>query len=268
MGHEVRPRAHPRVRFGNGGMTQDSPWLWLPARRPAAPLRLVCIPYAGGGAGIFRAWPASLPDVEVAVVRLPGREARFTQPPFRDFGTLLDALAAEVALVRDRPLALFGHSLGGLLAFEVARRMSIDAGPGPVRLFVSGCRAPELFSVQPTAQFLDAEFVEYLRTFNLLPDAASLQTDLLKLMLPTVRADFAVAESYRYQPGPPLGCAVHGYCGADDPHVVQETMTPWREQTSCAFTLELVPGSHFFLHSGEQRLLRSIDARLRDRAYW
>ena len=93
-----------------------------------------------------------------------------------------------------------------------------------------------------------------------------MQTDLLKLTLPTVRADFAVGEGYRYQPGPPLVCPVHGYCGVDDPHVVRETMTSWREQTSGAFTLELVPGSHLFLHSAEQQLLRSIDARLRDRA--
>jgi len=153
MGHAVRPRAHPQIRPGKADMTQDSSWLWMPARRPAAPLRLVCIPYAGGGAAVFRAWPALLPDVEVAVVRLPGWEARFTQPPFRDFGALLDALAAEVAPVRDRPLALFGHSLGALLAFEVARRMSADTGPGPVQLFVSGCRAPERFSFSPHPNF-------------------------------------------------------------------------------------------------------------------
>jgi medium-chain acyl-[acyl-carrier-protein] hydrolase len=247
-------------------MTYTSEWLWFPVRRPMASLRLVCIPYAGGGAGIFRSWPVSFPYAEVAVVRLPGRERRFNQAPFRDFGKLLDALAAELTPLRDRPLALFGHSMGALLAFELARLMSANSGPDPVKLFVSGCRAPDLFSIR-TSQFSDAEFIDHLRTFRLLPEAANPQTDLLKLMLPTVRADFAAAESYRYQPGPLLRCAVHAYCGANDPHVVEQTMALWREQTSGAFTLEFMPGGHFFLHSAEEQMLRRIDARLRDHAY-
>ncbi|MFF4189636.1 thioesterase II family protein [Nonomuraea sp. NPDC001831] len=241
-------------------MTQVSPWFWFPARRPDAPLRLVCVPYAGGGAGAFRAWPASLPGVEVAVVRLPGRETRFKETPLRDFDKVLHVLAAELAALRDRPLALFGHSLGGLLAFELARRTS------PVQLFVSATRAPHLFSAEPVESLSDAEFIDYLRAFRLLP-AASSQTDLLRLMLPAIRADFAVAASYVHRPGPPLACPLHAFYGEADPSVARAAMEPWQEWTTGRFTLEPVPGGHFFLHAEERRMLAGIDARLREHTY-
>ncbi|WLQ32272.1 alpha/beta fold hydrolase [Streptomyces castrisilvae] len=234
----------------------------VPRPLPDAPLRLVCVPYAGGGAGVFRGWHTGLPGIEVAAVRLPGRESRYTDPPYRTMGPLVADLADAITATADRPYALFGHSMGARVAFETARRLRRVGGPQPRCLFVSGCRAPHLPLRPPTGHLTDARFVQELRALGGAPPQFFADPELVALLLPMLRADFGVLESYEHAPAAPLGLPVRAFCGDADPHVSPAQAAAWRAHTTSRFGLTRVAGGHFYLAERRDTLLRTIREEL------
>jgi medium-chain acyl-[acyl-carrier-protein] hydrolase len=246
--------------------TTEAKSVWLPALRPGAyaRLRLICFPYAGGSASAYARWPERLPvGVDVRPVQMPGRWNRLSEPPLRDFDDAVRALVEVLPPFLDRPFALFGHSMGALLAFEVARRLREEGLPSPAHLFVSGRRGPQLTDDDlPGAELDDPGFIARLRELNGTPAELLERPELMKLLLPTIRADFDVCRTYRYRPGPPLGCPLTVYGGADDAESAPGRLEAWRPHTQRQWTLCRFPGDHFFLHSAEAKVLEALAASL------
>ncbi len=240
---------------------------WLVVREgPAAiRVRLFCFPYAGGGASLFFGWPASLPPgVELTAAQLPGREERTAEPPIDDWRMLARPLADAIEpLVRTRPYALFGHSLGATLAFEVARHMRDRRLPEPAALVVSGRQGPQSgVEDKPIHHLPDDEFVDRLRQLNATPKSLLDNPELMELVLPRLRADFAAAETYRYRPGTRLECPIVAFGGTRDPDIDRKALVSWRLETRGGFNLRLFEGDHFFIHSAQEDVLASLSALL------
>ena len=242
----------------------STPWFASNKPRPNAQIRLFCFPYAGGGASVFYTWSEVLPPtIEVCSVRLPGRENRIREAPFTRMEPLVQALAQALIPYLDKPFAFFGHSLGALVSFEVARQLRKTSGLLPVQLFVSGCGASQVLDSYPPIHALpDAEFIKELHLLNGLPKEALGYPELIELMLPTLRADFAVYETYAYSIESPLDCPVSAFGGLQDGRVPRDALAAWREQTSASFKLQMFPGDHFFLHTAQAFLLQTIACKL------
>jgi medium-chain acyl-[acyl-carrier-protein] hydrolase len=228
--------------------------------RPAARLRLVCLPWAGGGASGYRDWPAHLPDdVEVVAVQLPGRESRLVEPPVSSMELLVARLAAGLVGQLDRPFALFGHSMGALIAFELAGRLR-SMGREPERLLVSGARAPHLPSRRTRDRHTlpDREFVSTVRELGGMPPEVLGSPDLLDLVLPALRADFALVETYTHRAGPVLHCPISAFGGVDDDDVAPGDLRAWSRHTTGPSRSHLLPGGHFFVNSSRGALLRIV----------
>ncbi|HET6694524.1 MAG TPA: alpha/beta fold hydrolase [Pedococcus sp.] len=237
---------------------------WL-LRQPAdLPMRLFCFPHAGAGASAYGSWAGALASagVDVCPVQLPGRENRFREPRHHRLEPLLEALVSALQRHLDRPYALFGHSLGALLAYELARFLS-GVGVGPDRLLVSGRIAPQLSDPRPPMHGLpDAELVARLRELGGIPDAVLESPELLALQLPTLRADLAVNETYRHVPGPPLDLPVTAFGGDRDPKVAVAELHAWRRTTRAGFRASLLPGDHFFVARNRDLLLKELGVDL------
>jgi medium-chain acyl-[acyl-carrier-protein] hydrolase len=244
--------------------TAFAPWIAFRTPNPKARLRLFCFPYAGTGAAIFRTWSNGLPeDVEVCPVQYPGRGTRPMATPFTEISPLVRALADGLGPLLDRPFAFFGHSLGALVAFELARQLRRQSGPQPVRLFVSGARAPQSpVRDRPIHALPEPEFLAELRRLNGTPGKVLEDAELMAIMLPVLRADFAVYESYVYVTEPPLGCAMTGFGGLQDRRLSSGDIEGWREQTSVSFALRMFPGDHFFMNATQPRILQALSQDL------
>ncbi|QSB16306.1 lantibiotic dehydratase [Natronosporangium hydrolyticum] len=221
-------------------------WFRTPQPRPTARALLICLPPAGVGAGSFAAWPDAIGDAaEVRVLQLPGREQRIAEPAEVDVPALVAALAGEV----DRPYALFGHSMGGRLGFELVRGLMAVAGPLPSVLFVAACRAPDLTGQGPLdglSRLPDDELLSRLSEHGSLPPAVAADPQLREVFLPTLRADFAWIDSYQFTPGAPLPVPIVGLAGLGDAAVPVAEVAAWRRHTSAGFTLHQLDGGHFF----------------------
>lgn len=247
----------------NSLMITGTPWLAGGKTNPRAEARLFCFPYAGGGDSIFRAWQKVLPEaIAVCPVQLPGRGARISEPPFTELGLLVRAAAQALAPHLDKPFAFFGHSMGALVGFELARHLRRGGGPQPVHLFVSGRCSPQTLK-EPLADDLpDSEFREALRRYNGTPAEVLENPELMELLLPAVRADFAVCKSYVHAPEPPFSFPVTAFGGLEDPGVSRECLDGWREHTTGPFVLRMLPGDHFFLNTSTRPLLEAIAKEL------
>jgi medium-chain acyl-[acyl-carrier-protein] hydrolase len=241
-------------------MTHTDSWLMRPQANPGARLRLFCFPYAGGGASIYRQWLTEMPaPVEVCAVQLPGREARLREQPFKDLPTLVAAAADGLAPYMDKPFAFFGHSMGAMVAYELARELRRRGQTGPVHLFLSGRRAAHLPDSHPMVHGLpDEEFKQELRRLGGTPEAVLEHQELMEMMLPMLRADFQLVETYAYHPEEPLVCPIAALGGLADAEAGQPELAPWRQHTTGDFSLRMFPGGHFFLHDHRQALQRYI----------
>lgn len=229
-------------------------------RRPNALMRLLCFPYAGGGASLFHTWSDSLPTtVEVCPVQLPGRETRLREAPFTRLLPLVQAMAQALVPYLDKPFAFFGHSMGGLVSFEFARELRRRHGLTPVHLFISGCGAPQIPDPDPPIHALpEPEFLEALRDLNGTPTEALGCAELMRMMLPTLRADFAICETYAYTIEPPLDCPISAFGGLQDHKVSRDRLETWRTQTSASFSLRMLPGGHFFVRTAQPLLIQIL----------
>lgn len=248
----------------------------FPFRRlvSAPRLRLVCIPYAGGAAALYRSWAKDLPPaIDVCPVELPGRGLRLGEPLITDMAAMAEHIAAAIAeLPGNLPLALFGHSMGARIAFEVGRRIEARDGRDGrvdgrlVHLFASGSPAPgmrrDLFldDPRPSAELNDDEFRRRLHHLGGTPRQVLEHDELMAHVLPIVRADFILIESYRADPDARLSCPLTAFAGAQDPGASEgaPAMVSWRQRTTGKSRIVGVDAGHFFLESHRATLLSEV----------
>lgn len=227
-----------------------SPGTWLRVYRPMpeATVRLVCFPHAGGSASFFFPMVKPLaPAVEVVAVQYPGRQDRRHEPNIDSISELADRCFAAVRRFDDKPLALFGHSMGAVLAYEVALRMREAGLPGPVRLFASGRRAPSRYRAEQVHLQPDDRIIAELRLLSGTNASVLADPELLEMIMPAVRSDYHAIETYRHDPQRRLDRPITVLTGDADPRVSMEEAKAWDDHTSAPIDLHVLPGGHFFL---------------------
>lgn len=231
---------------------------------PRATLRFFCFPYGGGNASIYQWWHVRLPEqVEVRAIQLPGRANRIGETPFTRITDLVPVLTEALLPLLDRPFAFFGHSLGAILSFEVTRELQRRRSLLPKCLFVSGRRAPQIPCTDPPSYSKsDEDFLAYLDELNGTHPEVRKNAELLQLLLPVLRADFELGETYQYSKGTPLSCAITVFGGSDDEETSHGWLEGWRLQTSGKFSQHILSGGHFFIHANEDELLKVLHAEL------
>ncbi|MBK1986440.1 thioesterase [Sphaerospermopsis aphanizomenoides BCCUSP55] len=250
-------------------MTTFNSWVTCPKPNPNAKLRLFCLPYAGGSATIFRTWPKNLPPtIEVCPIELPGRGRQMRLPLYTKMQPLVQEIAENLIPYLDKPFAIFGHSMGGLVSFELTRLLRSDYNFTPLHLFISARNAPQ---VSPTKRKIynlpDAEFWQEILNYNGTPDEVTANQDIIAVFLPILRADFTVLETYIYTHQPPFDFPISVFGGLQDPTFADYELEAWKEHTTAAFSLQMFEGNHFFINSNQNQngLLKSISDILGDR---
>jgi surfactin synthase thioesterase subunit len=227
-------------------------------------VRLICVPYAGGGPMVFRSWTAALQGIaDVVTVCLPGRAHRWAEAHYKDLPPLVNALADAVTALPAKPTVIFGHSLGALIGFELTRRLAQTPYP-PVLLVASACSPPSTLASRPDHAHTrsDDALIAELRRMGATPEHVLANDELMSLLLPTIRADFALSEGYRYAPGPAVPTPVITLAGRQDPLAPPDTMRGWERETSWVRHVKL-DGGHMFLHSEEATVLAELRSGIR-----
>ncbi|MCX4743047.1 alpha/beta fold hydrolase [Streptomyces antibioticus] len=227
---------------------------------PDAPRRLVCFPHAGGSAPYFVPVARAMAGgTDVLAVQYPGRQERRGEPFLDSIDALARAAVDALAPWLDRPLTLFGHSMGAMVAFEAARLLEAE-GRAPRGLVVSGRRAPTCVRSAPDLVHLqdDEGLMNEIRRLNGTDERILADEELLRMILPVIRSDYQAVESYRYRPGPPLSCPVLALIGDTDPQVTREEARFWAEHTTGPFDMTVFPGGHFYLNSQGNAVIRAI----------
>jgi len=211
-------------------------------------------------------WPARImASIEVARVHLPGRETRLREPLFRRLSLLVDTLVEELGSWIDGPFALFGHSMGALLAFELARGLRRRHNLSPLHIIVSGYRAPHLPpSEPPLSRLSDSDFISRIRQYGGVPDLIAQNEEIMEIFLPILRADFEMADTYVYKEEPPLECPLTAFGGLSDLKFGREKIVAWNIHTSGRFSTHFFPGGHFFLQESEPLVLDQINFQLNE----
>jgi surfactin synthase thioesterase subunit len=234
-------------------------WLRCPRPRPGAALRLVCFPHAGGGASTYRSWPDLLPPwIELTAVQYPGREDRFCEPPVTELPAMARALAAELAVPDARPMAFFGHSMGGAVAHEVALSLAGAGSAEPVHLVVSAREPVE--HVAPGSVHLGGDAALRAEVTRLGGTSGELldNAELWQLVAPVLRADYRLVETYRPVPGRQLTCPLTAFAAEDDSEPTPAQAADWAHATRGPFALRTFPGGHFYLIPHRERVLRAL----------
>jgi len=239
---------------------------WIAYRQPRSDvrLRLFCFHYAGGGASIFRPWAGKLPQtLEVCPIQLPGRESRIAEPPVTRLTRLTSELATVLAPYLTVPFAFFGHSMGALICFELARYLRQYTRATPSHLFLSAHRAPQLpYTDLLSSTLPDAELKENLRKLNGTRQGVLTNDELMELLLPILRADLLLGETYCFTSDEPLTSPISVLGGLQDEELSRDDLLAWQEHTSGSFTLRMFEGGHFFLHTAEEALLSVLAQEL------
>ena len=236
----------------------SSDWLRVFRPVPEPAVRLVCFPYAGGSAAAFRLLARELPpDVEVVAVQYPGRQDRQQEPSLTSIDALAEAVLPELDAYTDRPLALLGHSMGALVAFETARRLEAAT------LIVSGRQGPSAPRPPRPGPLDDAAVIALVRRLDGPGARAIDHPQIRRLALPSLRADFGAVAAYTHRPAR-LACPVTALTGADDPHVPEPEVRAWERETTGPFALHVLPGGHFFLHEDVKAYATAVGAALSD----
>jgi len=238
----------------------QNPWFEIRRPRNECPLRLFCFPFAGGNCSTYSEWPEALGDLaEVICVQLPGRGIRFNERPYTRMEPLIDALVPAFRGLGGNPFAFFGHSMGALIAYEVSCRLRTIGVRQPVLFFASGTEPPHLVQQgEGLYRWNDVDLIARLRRLNGMPDEILENRELVDLLLPVIRADFELTETYKASECPGFDFALGAFGGSDDPEVSPQIITRWSEVTSGKFQFTTIPGDHFFLKSRRSELLDEI----------
>ena len=222
-------------------------------------LRLFCFPYAGGGAAAFRKWPASLPDsVALCGVQPPGRENRISEEPIADVHELVAQLLPSFVPWFDKPFVFYGHSTGGLVAFELIRELRRQQMPLPLHLVVSGARAPHIPEPSPLHHLPKEAFIQELRRFSGTPDTVLENSELMEIYIPILRADLAVEENYTLKEAAPINIPITAIYGIEDEEAPKSVMAPWKRYTTDSFELIGLQGGHFFINTARKTFLSCL----------
>jgi medium-chain acyl-[acyl-carrier-protein] hydrolase len=241
-------------------------WFQSGPAREQVDLKMFCFPYAGGTSLVFKKWGDFLPPtVQVIAVELPGRGGQLREPPSVSLPALIDDLEWRILPLLDKPFVLFGHSMGAIIAFELARTLRRKYARQPQALLVAGRRAPQLPSSEPVTYNLPkAGFIEELIKLDGTPKEVLEHAELMEMMIPLLRADFQLVQTYEYQSETPLRCPIIVYGGLQDHHVTRDMLLPWKEHTTSRCEVRMLPGDHFFIRSSQALLLGSLARELRE----
>ena len=226
-------------------------------------LRLLCFPHAGGGASRFRSWTSDLAHIaDVWPIQLPGREGRWAEPPIGDIAGVVETMVEAVAPLFDRPVALFGHSMGGLIAFEVARALE-SRRKDVACVIVSAVRAPHVPDPDPIdAGSSDERVLQKVRGLGGIPGEVLEHPELLRLLLPTLRTDLAMCAAYRVGPERQVPCPIVALGGVNDHNVPEAHLSAWSKHTTSRFAMHRFLGSHFFIFEQSDQVLATIATEL------
>jgi medium-chain acyl-[acyl-carrier-protein] hydrolase len=245
-------------------LSTSGKWVTCHKALPPGRIRLFCIACAGGGASMFRSWDGNLaPHIELVPVQLPGREARMREPPFTNMRRLIASLAVAVEPFTTSPFAIFGHSMGGLISFELARHLRQAGKQMPSHLFIAACRAPQLPSPGPIAHSLpEQELLAFLRSLDGTPEELLRDSEAMQIFLPLIRADFQLCETYKYHQDAPLDCPISALAGIRDLRVLEREMHPWGIHARKQFNFHSFAGGHFFTLESSAAVLEYISQTL------
>ncbi|MFF7976498.1 alpha/beta fold hydrolase [Streptomyces sp. NPDC007905] len=240
------------------GASSVGAWIRRFHPSPQATARLVCLPYAGGAAPYYFPLSKALsPTTEVLAVQYPGRQDRFNEACIEDIATLADRITDELIPWTDRPLALFGHSMGAAVGFEIALRLE-QRGVKPLGLFASARRAPSVAGDQRHHLASDEELVEELVRLNAANAELLADESLLPLVLPTIRSDYRASELHQSPSSARLHCPIIALTGEDDPVVDADGVKDWIRHTSGDFRMRVFPGGHFYLDDHAEAVRQEI----------
>lgn len=243
-------------------MTSNS-WIKCFQPNPQAKLRLFCLPYAGGSAAVFRPWSSQLPEmVEVCALELPGHGSRVMETPFTEMSPLIEALGSALSPHFNKPYAFLGYSFGALIGFELARYCQRHCPCQPVYLFACARSAPHLPILAPLHALPESEFLQELHRLNGTPKAVLENSELIQLLMPTLRADLTINETHEVDAEAPLAIPIAAFGGWQDPTVSVEQLEAWRRHTSAKFSLQMLPGDHFFIKTSQSLLLEELTKKL------
>jgi medium-chain acyl-[acyl-carrier-protein] hydrolase len=238
---------------------------WIVRYRPKehASLRLFCFPYAGGGASVFRSWADGLADdVELCCIQLPGREHRIGEQVYIHLAPLIQELARAILPYLDRPFAFFGYSMGALVCFELARELRRTYDRHPIHIGLAAFRAPHLPNPNIKIYHLPDEVFKVVMRADGIPEQVLKNEELMQAMLPTLRADFELCDTYQFREEPPLACPFSLFGGQEDVRVTSAALEAWHIHSSVPSTLLMLPGPHLFLHSSSDLLLTALASDL------
>jgi pyochelin biosynthesis protein PchC len=240
------------------------PRRWLRGRLDGPGMPLICLPHAGAGASAYRGWLADpAPGIRPLAVKLPGREDRIDEPLPQDLDDVIVPLAAAVSTaVGDEPYAIFGHSMGAILGFELARRQRRDMLPEPAHLFVSGSQAPDEAPRLGLHQLDEPDFLQAMADLDGTDEAIMAEPTLLRLAATTLRADLALCDHYTCADEPALSCPITVVCGDRDPRVSLAQLRSWQRHTRASLAIHLIAADHFPLRRHRAELMAVITARL------
>lgn len=239
-------------------------WIYRSGESDDSPaIRLFCLPYAGGGASVYRLWPNCMPPgVELCRVQLPGRESRFREAPFTQMSQAIEPLLTVMKPLLDRPYALFGHSMGALMSFQLSHALTASGYP-PAALCVSAWRPPHHSPPNPIAGLPDDALVQELQHRYGAMSRAMENPEIIEMMLPVLRADLSVVESVTYSEGQALPCPIHVFGSPEDTWVPSDQLIDWqRHGTGC--DVKLFPGGHFYLNDHAESLATDVGQRTID----
>lgn len=242
--------------LNKSGSALHSPWVEHLSPGQNHQLRIFCFPYAGGSAQVFRTWQRLFPaEVDVCPVQLPGRGKRISEPPFTSIQSLAKAIADAIFNSSLVPFVFFGHSMGALISFELARELRRRGSVGPQHLFLSGRRAPTAPDPDsPTFNLPHDEFIAELRRLNGTPPELLSIPEATELFLPLLRADFEMVDTYVYEDEEPLAYPITVYGGLGDESVSRDSLREWQKQTTATCKERMFPGDHFFIHNPKSEL--------------
>ncbi|MGK4578837.1 thioesterase II family protein [Kitasatospora sp. HPMI-4] len=237
-------------------------WIRRFHQAPDSKVRLLCLPHAGGSASFYFPVSAALsPRIEVLTVQYPGRQDRRSEPGIGTIAELADQVHRMVRTLDDRPLGIFGHSMGAILGFELARRLEADGRP-PAVLFASGRRGPGTHREESVHLRDDEGLVADLKDLSGTNTALLGDEEILRMILPAIRNDYRAIETYRRTPGEPLSTPIVALTGDDDPKATVEEVKAWAEETTGEFSLRVFAGGHFYLAAHQQAVLSEITDQL------
>jgi surfactin synthase thioesterase subunit len=220
--------------------------------------QLICFPHAGGSASFYLPVSVALsPAVDVVAIQYPGRQDRRHEPLISDITLLADRIHAVLRAARDRPVTFFGHSMGAVVAFEVARRLEAD-GRSLVRIFASGRRAPSARRNESVHLRDDAGILAEVHSLNGTDSALLQEDEIMRAALPVLRADYRAIEKYTCAPGVAVNCPISALVGEDDPQVTPDEASAWAGHTTGAFDIHMFAGGHFYLVDRSNDVLKIL----------